>query len=57
MAKNPKQQAAIAISMKKTGKTPKRKMKAGGKKITTFMRRLSVYLSNNGPNCFSVYIV
>lgn len=30
MAKNPKQQAAIAISMKKAGKTPKRKMKAGG---------------------------
>jgi hypothetical protein len=30
MAKNAKQQAAIAIAMKKAGKTPKTKMKAGG---------------------------
>ena len=30
MAKNPKQQAAIATAMKAAGKTPKRKMKAGG---------------------------
>ena len=30
MAKNAKQQAAIAIAMKKAGKTPKTKMQAGG---------------------------
>jgi len=30
MAKNPKQQAAIAIAMKAAGKAPKRKMQAGG---------------------------